>query len=578
MRYFQFLLAAVLIAGSTVGWGQIEESSLGQSDSGRVVRLSFVTGSVSVDSNAGTVPGQLNMPLLEGQRISTGQDGQAEIQFEDGSVVRLTPSSQVVLEQLARNGGQNFRSVVDLLNGQFYLELYASNTSQFVVDAAGERFSPQENSMVRVRMDNPPAEIGVMQGTVTVSRDNGFNLQVKSGESLRGDANDASRYFLTENVAQDSWDQWNTERDQQASTEASMRTNAQQQAAGSNGYGWSDLDAYGDWYNIPGEGQVWQPEIAEDASFDPYGYGNWIYYPGAAGYVWASGYPWGWTPFRCGNWNYWSGFGWGWQPMGCGGYSGGWGGYGGVYVRVNHPPSGWRGPIRPSPGQLRPGSAMPPHKIIPVTTWKPAHLFQMANREGRPAMFNHQTVLPLARVNAAPASRPLNASGGNGNAPRRSGGAGTVETTPDRNLQVNTLNNQPLYGIHTTQPGSLVPGSGWSSVSSGGGAAGQAMTTNKKSSTTGNSNTATPSGTATPVLNNRPSAHPQPVQVPGSRPAPAAMQQPHQGNSVVSRPSPQVPQIHSVQPARPAPSAPVIRSMPTMPAPVPHAAPAPSHR
>ena len=71
----------------------------------------------------------------------------------------------------------------------------------------------------------------------------------------------------------------------------------------------ADLDANGSWYNVPGQGQVWQPTIAEDTDFDPYGYGSWVAYP-SVGYVWASGYPWGWTPFHCGHWSYWNGFGW----------------------------------------------------------------------------------------------------------------------------------------------------------------------------------------------------------------------------------------------------------------------------
>jgi hypothetical protein len=32
------------------------------------------------------------------------------------------------------------------------------------------------------------------------------------------------------------------------------------------------------------------------------------------GYIWVSGYEWGYTPFQCGTWNYYDAFGWGWAP------------------------------------------------------------------------------------------------------------------------------------------------------------------------------------------------------------------------------------------------------------------------
>ena len=94
---------------------------------------------------------------------------------------------------------------------------------------------------------------------------------------------------------------------------------------------------------FPGKARCGSPPLREDADFDPYGYGSWVAYPGA-GYVWASGYTWGWTPFRCGSWSYWNGFGWGWSPgAGCG--RAGWGfgrGFGGVFaVNIVRPPQNY---------------------------------------------------------------------------------------------------------------------------------------------------------------------------------------------------------------------------------------------
>ena len=52
------------------------------------------------------------------------------------------------------------------------------------------------------------------------------------------------------------------------------------------------------------------------------------------GYLWVSGYPWGYMPFQCGAWNFYDGFGWGWAP-GMGGCRPWWGMgfYGGPNLR-----------------------------------------------------------------------------------------------------------------------------------------------------------------------------------------------------------------------------------------------------
>jgi hypothetical protein len=45
-----------------------------------------------------------NTPLFEGSLVTTGDDGRAEIQFEDGSVVRLSPNSSLTLAVLRGQG------------------------------------------------------------------------------------------------------------------------------------------------------------------------------------------------------------------------------------------------------------------------------------------------------------------------------------------------------------------------------------------------------------------------------------------------------------------------------------------
>lgn len=276
----------------------------------RLARLTYFAGAVQVSraDNTGQDDPVLNMPLSEGTRLTCGDYGQAEVEFEDGSLLRVTPRSAVLLDGLSLEAGVAKTSITTLA-GLVYFELRKSAGYSYLVSAGGVLLSPVENAVVRVSQGDGPAVFAVLSGSVRL--DHGFSAEVRAGETLQADAKDDARYFLNQQVAVESWDSWNTDRDRAAADETEKRTAARDAYAGVQGYGWSDLDTSGTWYDVPGEGQVWQPAAADD-QFDPYGYGNWVWQ--GVGYVWASGYAWGWTPYRCGRWEYFPGFGWGWEP------------------------------------------------------------------------------------------------------------------------------------------------------------------------------------------------------------------------------------------------------------------------
>jgi hypothetical protein len=342
----------------------------------RAARLTFMQGTVTVTeaSNTAGVPAQLNLPLLSGVQLSTGSDGQAEVEFEDGSVVRLTPNSALSLDVLTVDPSGVFTTNLSLLNGLAYLELRATPQYRYTVYAGGDVLSPVENATVRVNFDEPPAIFAVLDGTAQVERQSapngeattaGYQTEVRAGESLRADPADANRYYLSPQIDGDSWDQWNEDMDQAAATEATDSTAVRNDYAGAQGYGWSDLDANGSWYNVPGTGPVWQPQVAmDDSGFDPYGNGAWVAYPGT-GYLWASSYSWGWTPYRCGSWSYFGGFGWGWAPgASCGGHGWGFAG-GGLLVNIGRGPTGYH-PVRVPVAHPGGGGGWRP--VVPVHT------------------------------------------------------------------------------------------------------------------------------------------------------------------------------------------------------------------
>jgi hypothetical protein len=405
----------------------------------RAARLTFVQGTVTVNppGNTESVPAQVNLPLLAGVQVVTGSDGQAEVEFEDGSVARLTPNSGLSLDHMSEEPGGVFTTSVSLMHGLAYFELRATPQYLYAVAAGGDILTPVENTSVRVNFDEPPAIFAVLDGTAHVERqispnvdaaNAGFQADVRAGESLRGDATDATRYFLNAGIAEDTWDQWNEDLDQTEAAAATGSTSVRNNYEGAQGYGWSDLDANGTWYNVPGQGPVWQPQIAaDDLSFDPYGDGEWVAYPGA-GYLWASAYPWGWTPYRCGTWSFFGGFGWGWAPgAGCGGL--GWGFYGGgQFVNIGAAPVGYR-PIRVPFGPTG------PHPIRPVL---PVHTYQPTS-PSRPVQYGQRQVAGKTAVAITPVGNSVN-----------SGAAGSSSLR--RDFPVDAKSHAPVLGLASTSP------------------------------------------------------------------------------------------------------------------------------
>jgi len=89
----------------------------------RIVRLSDVQGSVQIDKNSGLgfENAFLNLPVTQGTQLRTRENGRAEIEFEDGSTLRLAPNTSVQFSTLGANDAGKHLSVVDLTEGLVYV-------------------------------------------------------------------------------------------------------------------------------------------------------------------------------------------------------------------------------------------------------------------------------------------------------------------------------------------------------------------------------------------------------------------------------------------------------------------------
>lgn len=374
------------------------------------VRLSDVEGAVQLSSGNMILASQalVNTPVFEGTLLTTGDDGRAELQFDDGSVARVPPDSALLISVLRKEGSAD-QSELDIQSGMAYFELQPTDSGDSIrVRFANNVVTTSGFTVMRIRLDNPPGEVAVFSGNAHLTSGTALALDLHGGETVNLNATHADKYKLAEAIEPDSWDEWNSDRDEALTTAEADRTVAQNALPNGNNPAYSDLDANGNWYNVPGQGYVWSPYEAQSSAWDPYGCGSWMWTP-AYGYIWVSCESWGYMPYMSGMWNYYGGFGWGWSP----GYgydpwwnSGGWsanvgtGAVAGARKFKYEPPKRPRGgPIAPTRVSINPEEPMRnPHKIVVVDRMKNAENAAPIRPQGAPLTVAGKTVSPLRPV------------------------------------------------------------------------------------------------------------------------------------------------------------------------------------
>jgi hypothetical protein len=307
----------------------------------RIVRLSEVQGTVQIDraTGDGFDKAFINLPVIEGSRLKTGKDGRAEVEFEDGSALRLAPDSEVDFIRLALGDDGQKLSTVQLVSGTVYANLHPKKVGdkagdQFLLNFARESVTVAAAAHFRVELADATATVAVFKGKLSATSPSGqfdvaekhsATIDLANGDLAKNDPAKKDTFVIAKNYEADPSDAWDRQQTDYHDRYAS--------AGGSSisspyGYGMSDLNYYGNFMTVPGYGNVWQPYFI-GANWSPFQDGGWAFYPGA-GYMWVSGYPWGWMPYNYGNWAFVPGFGWVWQP----GY---WNSWNGIPRAVNPP-------------------------------------------------------------------------------------------------------------------------------------------------------------------------------------------------------------------------------------------------
>ncbi|HEX8288843.1 MAG TPA: DUF6600 domain-containing protein [Pyrinomonadaceae bacterium] len=312
-----FLVLPFLFAGNV--FAETADDSVPEVTA-RVARISFLRGDVQIrraDSDEWERAAQ-NLPIVEGDEITTGANARLEIQFNSQTYLRLSETSYLKIVKLKDEG-----IAVSLPQGNLSLRLleFDKNRAYFEIDAPKTTVSVQKKGMYRVDAgDDRAAELRVSvtdEGEARIySETSGFTL--RNGRSakivLEGsyagewETADASRYA-------DDFDSWALQRD--AVIAKRLREARYDEYYDRDIYGAEDLSEYGEWIHTRKYGYVWRPyknSVSTYANWSPYRYGHWRWVP-PYGWTWINDEPWGWATYHHGRWVY-VDRDWVWTPYG----------------------------------------------------------------------------------------------------------------------------------------------------------------------------------------------------------------------------------------------------------------------
>jgi len=293
-----------------------------------VARVSQVSGQV-VHHNAGDGADEwyeatINLAVIEGDQICTGKDGRAEIQTDEGGIVRLSSDTFIHLSALTStvmrikltNGTATFRTnwasqiVRDkTLDSPAKMIQFEISTPEIVVKLGG-------NGTYRVDVDESgQTELTVRSGQAEVSRPDIGTLLVGAGRRFLIEGSGSNKYTVTGANNLDAWDLWNERRDNDGAHAWNVKVDNIPQGIPSSLPGLHDLDRYGEWINTAEFGRVWSPKYV-GVTWAPYRLGYWRWFS-VFGWTWVSHEPWGWLPYHYGRWA-WHRKRWCWVPFGNG--------------------------------------------------------------------------------------------------------------------------------------------------------------------------------------------------------------------------------------------------------------------
>jgi hypothetical protein len=284
----------------------------------RVARISAIEGDVRVrraDSEEWE-EAVMNLPIVEGDEISSEPDSRFEVQFSSTRHMRGDELTVVRVVTLQDEG-----IAVSLPQGTISVRLdeFDPDSAFFEVDAPQTTIALREDGTYRVDAGQAGdtfvrVSIGDEGEARVYSVNSGFML--RSGRSARvfTEGSYAGEWEMGSSAElADAFQNWVFDR--QTVIAERLRDAHYDRYYDRDIYGAEDLTDYGDWVHTRDYGYVWRPwrsSYSAYADWSPYRYGEWRWLS-PYGWTWVNAEPWGWATYHYGRWVWYNGF-WHWAP------------------------------------------------------------------------------------------------------------------------------------------------------------------------------------------------------------------------------------------------------------------------
>jgi len=177
-----------------------------------VARISVMNGDVSVrrGDNGDFVAAALNAPLVVGDRVLTGPNSRAEVQFDSANMIRLAADTEIRLAELADR-----RYQIQLARGVATFRVLRPSEADVEVTTPQVSLRPRNQGAYRLMVrEDGQSEVTVRSGEVEVFTPRGAEtLHAGRTMQVRGSASEPE-FQIAAASGDDEWDHWNSGRDQ----------------------------------------------------------------------------------------------------------------------------------------------------------------------------------------------------------------------------------------------------------------------------------------------------------------------------------------------------------------------------
>ncbi len=268
----------------------------------RLARFAAVSGNVTWRPDEGSEwsPATANLPIRQGAQVWVTNGGHADVQFDDGSELRLGNKALAILKTLYSDKDGEFTQIS--LNDGLATLYSRHDNAVYQIDTPATSVKCKGASQIRVGVDGG-SEITVQRGDATIEGPQGATKLHVSDYVYLADSHDS--VHIRTAPAADNWDRWNDDRNR------IVEGRPNRHVPPNIGLVSGELDEYGTWREDPANGWVWCPRVSSP-DWRPYNDGHWTWVD-PFGWTWVSNEPWGWAPYHYGTWVH-SSYGWGWCP------------------------------------------------------------------------------------------------------------------------------------------------------------------------------------------------------------------------------------------------------------------------